>query len=74
MGVNQYRMCVWAVGCVLVGVGLGGEVIPPLGVVLGVFPCSIQVASPTKRGRSFRPTPPANHTAYAVECPTRTKK
>ena len=34
------------------GCGLGGEVVPPLGMVLGVFPCSIhpQVASPTKRG------------------------
>ena len=25
MGVNQYRMCVWAVGCGLVGVDLGGR-------------------------------------------------
>ena len=34
------------------GCGLGGEVVPPLGMVLGVSPCSIhpQVASPTKRG------------------------
>ena len=68
-------MCVGRWLCIG-GCGLGREVVPPLGMVLGVFPCSIhpQVASPTKMGESFGPTPPANHTAYAVECPTRTKK
>ena len=66
-------LCLWDVWAWGVGV------VPPLGMEFGGFPlfCSppSTIASPTERGgRSFRPTPLANHTAYAVECPTRTKK
>ena len=64
--------CTLLVGCV----GLGVGVVPPLGMEFGGFPCSVPPKwhRLLKRGWRFWPTPLANHTAYAVECPTRTKK
>ena len=73
--------CTWAwySACGMCGLGGWGSSLP-WAWNFGGFPCSVppppppQVALPTEKGRSFRPTPLENHTAYAVECPTRTKK